>query len=58
MGVGASSDIVRKEMFSFEDAGGRELTLRPEGTAPICRARAVASAASSVRPLHSTTGTG
>ena len=37
-GVGASSDIVRKEMFSFEDAGGRELTLRPEGTAPICRA--------------------
>jgi histidyl-tRNA synthetase len=37
-GVGASSDIVRKEMFSFQDAGGRELTLRPEGTAPICRA--------------------
>jgi histidyl-tRNA synthetase len=37
-GVGASSDIVRKEMFSFQDAGGRPLTLRPEGTAPICRA--------------------
>jgi len=37
-GVGVSTDIVRKEMFSFQDAGGRELTLRPEGTAPICRA--------------------
>jgi len=37
-GVGSSSDIVRKEMFSFQDAGGRDLTLRPEGTAPICRA--------------------
>jgi histidyl-tRNA synthetase len=37
-GVGDSTDIVRKEMFTFEDAGGRSLTLRPEGTAPICRA--------------------
>ena len=37
-GVGSSTDIVRKEMFSFEDAGGRALTLRPEGTAPVCRA--------------------
>jgi histidyl-tRNA synthetase len=37
-GVGESTDIVRKEMFSFTDAGGRELTLRPEGTAPVCRA--------------------
>lgn len=37
-GVGASTDIVQKEMFSFEDAGGRSLTLRPEGTAPTCRA--------------------
>jgi histidyl-tRNA synthetase len=37
-GVGGSTDIVRKEMFSFEDQGGRSLTLRPEGTAPICRA--------------------
>jgi histidyl-tRNA synthetase len=37
-GVGASTDIVRKEMFSFEDKGERSLTLRPEGTAPICRA--------------------
>ena len=32
-GVGEASDIVRKEMFDFEDKGGRELALRPEGTA-------------------------
>ena len=37
-GVGQSTDIVRKEMFSFEDGSGRSLTLRPEGTAPVCRA--------------------
>jgi histidyl-tRNA synthetase len=37
-GVGASTDIVRKEMYSFEDLGGRSLTLRPEGTAPVVRA--------------------
>jgi histidyl-tRNA synthetase len=37
-GVGKSTDIVQKEMFSFEDKGERSLTLRPEGTAPICRA--------------------
>jgi histidyl-tRNA synthetase len=37
-GVGESTDVVRKEMFTFEDQGGRSLTLRPEGTAPIARA--------------------
>jgi histidyl-tRNA synthetase len=37
-GVGESTDIVRKEMFTFEDQGGRSVTLRPEATAPICRA--------------------
>jgi histidyl-tRNA synthetase len=37
-GVGAATDIVEKEMYSFDDGGGRSLTLRPEGTAPICRA--------------------
>jgi len=37
-GVGESTDIVQKEMFTFEDMGGRSLTLRPEGTAPVCRA--------------------
>ena len=35
---GAGSDIVQKEMYSFDDRGGRSLTLRPEATAPICRA--------------------
>jgi histidyl-tRNA synthetase len=37
-GVGESTDIVQKEMFTFEDKGGRSLTLRPEGTAGVCRA--------------------
>jgi histidyl-tRNA synthetase len=37
-GVGESSDIVRKEMYTFEDLGGRSMTLRPEGTAPAARA--------------------
>ncbi|MFN8186740.1 MAG: histidine--tRNA ligase [Gaiellales bacterium] len=35
---GAGSDVVQKEMYTFEDRAGRSLTLRPEGTAPICRA--------------------
>ena len=37
-GVGTSTDIVRKEMYTFEDLGGRSMTLRPEGTAPVARA--------------------
>ncbi|MBV9817489.1 MAG: histidine--tRNA ligase [Solirubrobacterales bacterium] len=37
-GVGESTDIVQKEMYTFDDGGGRSLTLRPEGTAPVCRA--------------------
>ncbi|HEU0024809.1 MAG TPA: histidine--tRNA ligase [Thermoleophilaceae bacterium] len=37
-GVGEATDIVRKEMFTFEDKAGRSLTLRPEGTAGVCRA--------------------
>jgi histidyl-tRNA synthetase len=36
--VGEATDIVRKEMYTFDDGGGRSLTLRPEGTAPVCRA--------------------
>jgi histidyl-tRNA synthetase len=36
-GVGESSDVVRKEMYSFEDRGGREITLRPEFTAGVLR---------------------
>ncbi|MEJ7716463.1 MAG: histidine--tRNA ligase [Thermoleophilaceae bacterium] len=37
-GVGETTDVVQKEMFTFEDAGGRSVTLRPEGTASVCRA--------------------
>jgi histidyl-tRNA synthetase len=37
-GVGTSTDIVRKEMYTFTDGSGRSLTLRPEGTAPVVRA--------------------
>ena len=37
-GVGESTDIVRKEMFNVDDGSERSLTLRPEGTAPVCRA--------------------
>jgi histidyl-tRNA synthetase len=37
-GVGASTDIVQKEMYTFLDAGERSMTLRPEGTAPVMRA--------------------
>jgi histidyl-tRNA synthetase len=37
-GVGEATDIVQKEMYTFEDGAGRSLTLRPEGTAPVCRA--------------------
>jgi len=36
--AGEASDVVHKEMYSFEDRGDRSLTLRPEGTAPIARA--------------------
>ncbi|MDD5447957.1 MAG: histidine--tRNA ligase [Actinomycetota bacterium] len=36
--IGEASDIVKKEMYSFEDRGGEVLALRPEGTAPIMRA--------------------
>src|SRR5207248_11773963 len=35
-GVGETTDIVQKEMFTFEDQGGTSLTLRPEGTAGVC----------------------
>jgi histidyl-tRNA synthetase len=36
--AGEGSDIVRKEMYTFDDRSGRSLTLRPEGTAPVARA--------------------
>jgi histidyl-tRNA synthetase len=37
-GVGEATDIVQKEMYTFDDGGGTSVTLRPEGTAPVCRA--------------------
>ncbi len=37
-GVGESTDVVAKEMYSFSDRGGRSVTLRPEGTAGVMRA--------------------
>ncbi|GAT65682.1 histidine--tRNA ligase [Planomonospora sp. ID91781] len=37
-GVGESTDVVSKEMYTFTDKGGRSITLRPEGTAPVVRA--------------------
>ncbi|MBN1862141.1 MAG: histidine--tRNA ligase [Dehalococcoidales bacterium] len=36
--IGEGTDIVEKEMYTFEDKGGNRLTLRAEGTAPVCRA--------------------
>ena len=36
--IGEGTDIVEKEMYTFEDKGGNKITLRPEGTAPVCRA--------------------
>src|SRR5438477_8965276 len=37
-GVGETTDIVHKETYTFDDRGGRSITLRPEGTAPVVRA--------------------
>ena len=36
-GVGDTTDVVEKEMYTFEDKGGRSITLRPEGTASAAR---------------------
>ena len=37
-GVGETSEVVNKQMYTFDDRGGRSMTLRPEGTAPVVRA--------------------
>lgn len=37
-GVGDTTDIVQKEMYTFEDYAGRSITLKPEGTSPVTRA--------------------
>jgi len=36
--MGEGTDIVEKQMYTFQDRGGNKITLRPEGTAPVCRA--------------------
>ena len=36
--IGEGTDVVAKEMYDFEDKGGRRVALRPEGTAPVARA--------------------
>jgi histidyl-tRNA synthetase len=49
--VGAGTDIVEKEMYTFNDLGGGQLTLRPEGTAPVCRAYLEHGMASQPQPV-------
>ncbi len=49
--VGVGTDIVEKEMYTFKDLGGGQLTLRPEGTAPVCRAYIERGMASLVQPV-------
>lgn len=50
--VGEATDIVGKEMFSFDDRKGRNLSLRPEGTAPVVRAFVDAGLANGPLPLR------
>ncbi|PVV84012.1 histidine--tRNA ligase [Dehalogenimonas alkenigignens] len=49
--VGEETDIVTKEMYTFADRGGSDLTLRPEGTAPVCRAYIEHGMASRAKPV-------
>ncbi len=51
-GVGTDTDIVEKQMFTFEDRGGRSLTLRPEGTAGTLRAVLGAHLDQELRPVR------
>ena len=51
-GVGAATDVVDKEMYTFTDRGDRSLTLRPEGTAPVLRAVLEAHLEQQVRPVR------
>ncbi len=50
--TGEATDIVQKEMYVFQDRGGQELALRPEGTAPVCRAFVEHGLASRPRPVR------
>ena len=49
--VGEETDIVTKEMYTFQDRGSADLTLRPEGTAPVCRAYIEHGMASRTKPV-------
>src|SRR5579864_3998784 len=51
-GVGSDTDIVEKQMFTFQDRGGRSLTLRPEGTAGAVRAVLGAHLEQELRPVR------
>jgi histidyl-tRNA synthetase len=51
-GVGSGTDVVDKEMYTFTDRGGRSLTLRPEGTAPVLRAVLAAHLEQERRPVR------
>src|SRR6202790_2560610 len=51
-GVGADTDVVEKQMFTFQDRGARSLTLRPEGTAGTLRAVLGAHLDQEVRPVR------
>lgn len=50
-GVGETTDVVNKEMYTFEDKGGRSVTLKPEGTAGVARAFIENGLASSPMPV-------
>jgi len=51
-GVGETTDIVEKETYTFEDRGGDLISLRPEGTAPVCRAYLEHGMASRPQPVR------
>src|SRR5262249_21377438 len=51
-GVGSGTDVVDKEMYTFDDRGGRSLTLRPEGTAGMVRALLGAAALQERNPAR------
>lgn len=50
-GVGETTDVVQKEMYTFEDKGGRSITLRPEGTAGVVRSYIENGMSSQVTPI-------
>ncbi|GAC1341416.1 MAG: histidine--tRNA ligase [Candidatus Dormibacteria bacterium] len=51
-GIGAGTDVVDKEMYTFSDRGGRSLTLRPEGTPAVIRAVLAAHLEQEIRPVR------